>query len=119
MAADASRDTSAGEKLAAVMGASGFRWEAIDPEWQALFQAYVRDGMYRRDVLDAKTRELCAVAALVVLDRQRALRKHLLAALDCGATREEVLEVILQMSVLGGFPVTLSALEIFRDLAAD
>src|SRR5581483_10098872 len=79
MAADQSRDGAYGEKLAAVMAASGFRWEAIDPEWQALFQAYVGDGMYRRDVLDAKTRELCAVAALVVLDRQRALRKHLLA----------------------------------------
>ena len=117
MAADETRDSTYGEKLAAVMGSSGFRWDAIDPEWQAMFQAYVRDGMYQRDVLDPKTRELCAVAALVVLDRQRALRKHLLAALDYGATREEVLEVILQMSVLGGFPVTLSALETFRDLA--
>ena len=37
-------------------------------------------------------------------------------ALDEGATREEILEVVLQMSVLGGFPITLSALETLREL---
>ena len=104
------------EQLANLLANSAFRWEAIDPAWQALFHDYVGGGMYRRDVLDAKTRNLCAIAALVVLDRQRALQKHVLSALDEGCTREEILEVILQMSVLGGFPVTLSALETLREL---
>src|SRR3954469_12568750 len=93
--------------LADVLAHSGFRWEAIDPAWQRLFRAYVGDGMYRREVLDQKTRELCAVAALVVQNQPRALWKHVLAAREYGATREEVLEVVLQMSVYGGFPATL------------
>jgi 4-carboxymuconolactone decarboxylase len=105
-----------GEQLAALLASSAFKWEAIDPAWQRLFHDYVGGGMYRREVLDAKTRDLCAIAALVVLDRQRSLQKHVLSALDDGCTREEILEVVLQMSVLGGFPVTLSALETLREL---
>ena len=98
---------------------SGFRWEAIDDEWKALFNAYVGEGMYQRDVLDAKTRELCAIAALVVLNQQRILKKHILGALSDGATPAEVLEVCLQMSVIGGFPATHAALESLRDTLAE
>jgi 4-carboxymuconolactone decarboxylase len=98
---------------------SAFFWDAVDPRWHELFEAYVRDGMYRREVLDQKTRELCAVAALTVLNQQGALGRHLLSALDYGATRDEVVEVILQMSVYGGFPATQAALDTFRTTLAE
>ena len=61
---------------------SAFFWEAVDPKWHELFQDYVERGMYRREVLDQKTRELCAVAALTVLNQQGALGRHMLSALD-------------------------------------
>jgi alkylhydroperoxidase/carboxymuconolactone decarboxylase family protein YurZ len=93
---------------------SAFFWEAVDPAWRELFQAYVERGMYRRTVLDPKTRELCAVAALTVLGHPGPLRRHILSALDCGASRAEVMEVILQMSVYGGFPATQAALETLK-----
>ena len=98
---------------------SAFFWEAVDPKWHELFQGYVERGMYRRSVLDQKTRELCAVAALTVLNQQGALGRHLLSALDYGATRQEVIEVILQMSVYGGFPATQAALATFRQALAE
>ena len=93
---------------------SAFFWEGVDPQWQDLFQDYVARGMYQRSVLDPKTRELCAVAALTVLNQHGALGRHVLSALDFGASREEVMEVILQMSVYGGFPATQAALATFR-----
>jgi 4-carboxymuconolactone decarboxylase len=93
---------------------SAFFWEAVDPKWHELFQSYVERGMYRRDVLDQKTRELCAVAALTVLNQQGALGRHMLSALDYGASQDEVIEVVLQMSVYGGFPATQAALNTFR-----
>ncbi len=86
------------------------RLRAHDAEWADLFRTYVLDGMYERSVLDHKTRELCAVAALTVLDRPGPLRDHMKGALRNGATSAEVLEVVLQASVYGGFPVTLSAI---------
>ena len=114
MAESPPREERYGQLLERLIPTASFHWDAVDPEWQALFKAYVRDGMYERTVLDHKTRELCAVAALTVLNQQRALQKHLLAALDYGASRAEVLEVILQMSVYGGFPATQTALDTLR-----
>ncbi len=98
---------------------SAFFWEAVDPKWHELFDAYVHHGMYQRAVLDQKTRELCAVAALTVLNQQGPLGRHCLSALDYGATIDEVLEVILQMSVYGGFPATQAALATFRATLAE
>jgi alkylhydroperoxidase/carboxymuconolactone decarboxylase family protein YurZ len=114
-------ETSSPLRTAATAGsASGaFFWEAVDPQWHELFGAYVHQGMYQRRVLDQKTRELCAVAALTVLNQQGALGRHLLSALDYGATFDEVLEVVLQMSVYGGFPATQAALETFRTQLAE
>jgi 4-carboxymuconolactone decarboxylase len=98
---------------------SAFFWEAVDPAWHELFSGYVHHGMYQRDVLDQKTRELCAVAALTVQNQQGPLGRHCLSALDYGATIDEVLEVILQMSVYGGFPATQAALATFRATLAE
>lgn len=39
----------------------------MDPEFCRLFEDFVYAGLYQREVLDQKTRELCAVAALTSL----------------------------------------------------
>ncbi len=88
------------------------RW---DEEYAQLFADYVYGGMYDREVLDQKTRELCAVSALVVLGRD-VLAPHMRAALRCGATPDELAEVVFQMSVYGGFPVTLGAIKTLRQV---
>jgi len=91
----------------------------LDPEWAELFRVYVLDGMYVRNVIDQKTRELCAVAALTVLDRQGPLKDHIKGAFRQGATKQEVVEVIFQASVYGGFPVTLAAITSYRQVLAE
>jgi 4-carboxymuconolactone decarboxylase len=93
--------------------------KAADPEFSQLFQRYVYGGMYDRDVLDQKTRELLAVAACTVLNALPQLDVHAKAALRVGATKEEVQEAILQMSVYGGFPYMLQALRRLRQLLVD
>ena len=67
--------------------------------------------LYRRDILDDKTRELCAVTALTVLGHALPeLRVHVKAALNCGASREEIVEVVTQMIAYCGFPAATNAL---------
>ena len=67
--------------------------------------------LYPRDVLDDKTRELCAVTALTVLGHALPeLRVHVKAALNCGASREEIVEVVTQMIAYCGFPAATNAL---------
>lgn len=89
---------------------------AYDPEFCELFQKFVYGGMYRRQVLDQKTRELCAIAALTLRQAAPQLKSHIKATIqNLGATKEEVLEVILQMSVYGGFPATFFGLAVYDE----
>lgn len=86
-----------------------------DEEFADYFQKFVYGGMYAREVLDQKTRELVAVGALCLLTRTPQLRAHIRAALNCGASLKEIAEVIMQMSVYGGFPVTLYGLDVLKE----
>lgn len=68
--------------------------------------------IYSRPGLDLKTREMLTVAALVVLGYPQAeLKEHIRGALNVGCTREEVLEIILQMAVYAGFPAAIEAVK--------
>jgi 4-carboxymuconolactone decarboxylase len=92
------------------------RLASFDPEFCELFQKYVYGGMYRREVLDGKTRELCAIAALTMRQATPQLKNHIKATIkSLGAKKEEVLEVILQMSVYGGFPTVLYGLGVYEE----
>jgi len=77
---------------------------------------HVFSTLYPREVLTQKERELCAVAALCVLSRSNELKSHIIAALRAGASKEEVAEVILQMSTYGGMPTTIEGLLLAREV---
>jgi 4-carboxymuconolactone decarboxylase len=76
--------------------------------------------IYSRPQLDLKTRELATVASLITLGyAQPQLKSHLYAALNVGWKKEELLELIMQMSLYVGYPAILNALntadEVFRE----
>ncbi len=87
-------------------------------EWQV---GTVYGGVYARDGLDYKTRQLATVAALAVLGGQTRpqLKVHVKAALSIGANAREIMEVIHQMVLYGGFPAMINALnaaiEVFEE----
>lgn len=68
---------------------------------------------FNREGLDAKTRLLVTIAALTVLGAQAEAQMKLTIrhALEAGATRREIAEVIWQMSMFGGLPAMQKALE--------
>ncbi|MEZ5778457.1 MAG: carboxymuconolactone decarboxylase family protein [Paracoccaceae bacterium] len=69
---------------------------------------------FNRDGLDARTRLLVTIAALTVLGAQAEPQMKLTIrhALEAGATKREIAEVIYQMSMFGGVPAMTKALEI-------
>ena len=93
-------------------------WE-LDAEFARLFEDFTYGGMYQRTVLSQKVRELCAVAGVVCLGWAPQIYNHVAAALNAGATRAEVQEVILQMMVYAGAPATLHGVEQMRKVFAD
>jgi 4-carboxymuconolactone decarboxylase len=77
--------------------------------------------IYPRPGLDLRTRMLATVAALTALgNAQPQLKANIGNALKVGCTREEILEVIIQMAVYAGFPAALNgafaAREVFSEL---
>jgi len=76
---------------------------------------YVRDFAYEevmaRPGLELKTRELCAITALVALGAPKELATHLEGALRVGASETEVREAILQSALFVGFPRAIAAMK--------
>ena len=85
---------------------------AWDPEFSELFMDFVYGGLYDRNVLPQKTRELCAIAACVIANATPQLRTHIFAAHNCGATKQEIMETILQMTTYCGAPYMIQAARI-------
>lgn len=90
------------------------QWRAFNPDLAREFSRFYVGRLYSRDVISQKQRELCAVAALAVLNYQEELAIHAGAALNCGATPEEVSEVIFQMATYGGAPCTVEGLRTLK-----
>src|SRR5437879_4969153 len=98
-------------------GGTGFEtWKKFDKDLAREFSMVFTGTLYSREVISQKQRELCAVAALTVLNREHEVRAHIHAALNVGATRQEVAEVIFQQVTYGGMPVVVEALRVFKEV---
>lgn len=90
------------------------QWRAFNPDLAREFSRFYVGRLYSREVISQKQRELCAVAALAVLNYQEELAIHAGAALNCGATPDEVAEVVFQMATYGGAPCTVEGLRTLK-----
>jgi 4-carboxymuconolactone decarboxylase len=73
--------------------------------------------IYLRPGLDLKSREIAAVAALTALGNAvPQLKFHINAALNVGCTREEIIEVIIQMCIYAGFPAALNGMSVAKEV---
>ncbi len=76
--------------------------------------------VYNRPGLDLKSREIATIAALTTLGNAISqLKVHINGALNVGVSRQEIIEIIIQMAVYAGFPAALNAMyaakEVFQE----
>jgi 4-carboxymuconolactone decarboxylase len=112
------------EKLREVDGELGEKvvdsLKDIAPDFARLLIEFPFGDIYSRPGLDLKSREIAVVAALTTLGNAvPQLKVHINGALNVGCTRQEVVEVIIQMAVYAGFPAALNGLfaakEVFKE----
>lgn len=73
--------------------------------------------IYSRPGLDLKQREIAAIATLTTLGgAEPQLKFHISAGLNVGLSKQEVVEVILQMAVYTGFPRALNAMSVAAEV---
>ncbi|GAB7525636.1 carboxymuconolactone decarboxylase family protein [Paraburkholderia sp. 2C] len=103
-------DGSAGEKVLASLA-------PIAPDFARLLIEFPFGDIYSRPKLDLRSREIATIAALAALgNAQPQLKVHIEAALNVGCTRDEIVEVFIQMAVYAGFPAALNALFAAREV---
>ena len=88
----------------------------LDPHYTKIWLDFTYGGMFKRGVLDERTRTLVVVGQFVALDELEQLPVHIRSALDAGATPRETLEVILQLGVYVGYPRMVRATRVFRQV---
>lgn len=106
-------DGAAGEKVVSSLA-------DIAPDFATLLIEFPFGDIYSRPQLDLKSREIAVVAALTAMGNAAPqLKVHIHGALNVGCTREEVVEVIMQMAVYAGFPAALNALFAAKEVFAE
>ena len=112
------------EKLREIDGQAGERvvdsLADIAPDFAKYLIEFPFGDIYSRPQLDLKAREIGVVAALTALGNAvPQLKVHIHGALNVGCTREEVVEIIMQMAVYAGFPAALNGLFAAKEVFAE
>lgn len=92
----------------------------IAPDFADLLFEFPFGDIYARPGLSLRDREIATIAALTAMGNARPqLKVHLRAGLNVGLTRQEIVEVLMQMAVYAGFPAALNGIAaaraVFRD----
>ncbi|WP_375262847.1 carboxymuconolactone decarboxylase family protein [Palleronia sp.] len=90
--------------------------DAFHPDTAELVLGYAFADILGREGIDLRTREMMTVAMLAAMGTaQGQLEFHMRAALNVGVTREEVVEIVLQVSVYAGVPACMNAITAARE----
>ncbi|MFQ3789014.1 carboxymuconolactone decarboxylase family protein [Halomonas sp. A29] len=82
-------------------------------------EAYALGDVWGRDVLDDRTRQLAAVAAMAALGETGLMRVHAGYALNVGASEDELKEIVYMITVPAGFPRAIAASQVLSELFSE
>ena len=90
---------------------------AVVPELAQWTVEYAYGEVLSRPGLDAKVRHIAVIAMLTAAgNRADALRFQIIAAERDGVTRDEIIEMMIQIALYAGFPSALNGFAAIRDL---
>src|ERR1700743_2909305 len=90
--------------------------KTISPKLAELTSDVLFGDVWERPGLSKRDRSLITVAALVALNRTEQLPFHLKRAIDNGLTKEELIEVITHLAFYSGWPTSMSAAMIAKNI---
>jgi 4-carboxymuconolactone decarboxylase len=91
-------------------------WRAICPEFESYVVEFLAGEIWSRPQLDLRTKSLVTIATLAAMGRTRGLELNLRMALRNGATRQEIVETLLQIAPYAGFPAAWEGLALASDV---
>ena len=88
----------------------------LSEDLQELLNDFAWGSIWARPGLDRKQRSLMTIAILIATNHPQELRFHFEAARRNGLTSEQIMEAVLHCVVYCGFPATLDAVRIAREV---
>lgn len=85
------------------------------PEAMQLINETLFGHIYQRPAVDVKTRSLCTIAALTVLNREKQLPGHITGALNSGVSKQQIVEILVQLLFYGGYPCSVNAVRVAKE----
>ena len=105
-------DGEAGHKVVAALA-------DIAPDFATYLFEFPFGDIYSRPGLDLRSREIATIASLAAIGNATPqLKVHIEAGMNVGLTREEIVEVLMQMAVYAGFPAALNGLFAAKEVFA-
>ena len=93
------------------------------PKLAELTDKVLYGDIWQRPQLSKRDRSLITVSALIAMNRPDQLRSHIRLALQNGVTRDEIIETITQLAFYSGWPNSVTAVgiakEVFKQSSAD
>ncbi|RXT56590.1 4-carboxymuconolactone decarboxylase [Bosea sp. Tri-44] len=91
----------------------------IAPDFARYVIEFPFGDVYSRPGLDLRSREVATIAALAALGNAAPqLKVHIEAGLNVGLSRDEIVEILIQMAVYAGFPAALNGLFAAKEVFA-
>ncbi len=77
----------------------------IEPRFRDIYKSFYKETYYTSTTLDAKTKELIALACSLVAKCEGCARGHIKKALELGATKQEISDAIVVAVGIGAASV--------------
>lgn len=91
----------------------------IAPDFADYLFEFPFGDIYSRPGLSLRDREIATIAALAAMGTaQPQLKVHIEAGLSVGLSRDEIVEILMQMAVYAGFPAALNGLFAAKEVFA-
>jgi 4-carboxymuconolactone decarboxylase len=90
--------------------------QALHPDLEKMLIEFCWGTILERPGLSERERELITISVLIALGRDREAVTHLNGALNVGITKDEIVEVLMQLGVYAGFPATMTGAALLADV---
>lgn len=90
----------------------------VAPKLAELTDNVIFGDIWERPGLSQRDRSVITVAALIALNRTEQLPFHVALALEHGVTKDELVEIITHLAFYSGWPNSVSAVRIAKEVFA-
>src|SRR5882762_6778664 len=123
MESDPQRRARGAQKLGEILGQTPDQVDKslgdLAPQLATYVLETIYGEVYQSEVLDSRTRQIVTVAALATLGiAAPQLRTHIGGAMRCGVTREEIVEIMMQLVPFVGVAAAINGVAACREVFA-